>query len=967
MLAAVIAALGAAAVISPPVQTWAAQAYLTQGRELRGSVDQFEASFGRMDATNLHLEYAGAVLTAPSVQARIPVTAALLRRRFDFSSIVARGWTLDLSKVGLKREATLPTGPLPGSEAVRLTVERAVATMFGIVRGWRFPVDGSAEGLDLDGEVIVPSASGGDPVRMHVSATGGGLGAGRTGTATLAVTLAAQDSQARLTEIAAQGTLSVSVSATMQVDRVAALADFTVRSPAFGGELGFKADLDVRGGSAAQALSLAVSQASRRLAAVKGEFIPARGSFSGTWAADLRGADLVPFLGDRVSSLSASGSGGFTSDIAFETTRITGSAKVAEEAGAQAPLAALAGTTSEYDFDATLSGGILRFDRLVASLADKGAEVAVNTLQPVEFSATDWMLKPAGLKSDWIEVSAKNAPLSWTRDLTEGLVLPEGRVSGDAILRATSTGVSILSMSHVSVILTGASARHPQFGEVGFSAPLSGDISAKGPWHLKALPLLVTMSGRPVAKGGAEISGDPSTGSPLEMTCTWQTAPGAAAWLEGVPLLGWPGASAASGSFKVSAAAETLIEGSVKVSGLRPGDSLEASLHVDLDGDGSVSALGPVRIKTGKDVSDLKIDGNYSWRGSERRISMKVTGEQAFLAHIERLAGSLVAKPDSAAPLPFWGSMTGQVSLFFQKLSLPGADLEDAGGTLILEPGLLSLAGAHFDSKPKGEFRGKGSVSFDPSAPRPYRLKASATDGPLDFSSFLGPATFSQGRLIEGKFSVEASASAEGADLGELAHSLTTGFKIHGTNGIFRMLETSVADTIPEAAAPVKDALSTVGSAVGTVFGRPGGTPYELAKNPVSKKAEAVMAFTTEVEEVGYDEIQMSGSRDADGSIRIEAFELKSPDLHLAGTGRLGPTVSGKFSEGPLDLELGLEVGGRAAVFLRKAGLLSESKAPSGLYQMTIPAVLGGTLGAVDASRWHDALARVANAAPKAN
>ena len=91
VLALVLAAIFLAAAFSPDVQTWIAQKALAGQPGLHASLGSLSAGLARTDVTDLHLEIDGAVLTLPSLQARLPLTTAVWKRKVLVGSLVAKG------------------------------------------------------------------------------------------------------------------------------------------------------------------------------------------------------------------------------------------------------------------------------------------------------------------------------------------------------------------------------------------------------------------------------------------------------------------------------------------------------------------------------------------------------------------------------------------------------------------------------------------------------------------------------------------------------------------------------------------------------------------------------------------------------------------------------------------------------------------------------------------------------------
>jgi hypothetical protein len=257
-----------------------------------------------------------------------------------------------------------------------------------------------------------------------------------------------------------------------------------------------------------------------------------------------------------------------------------------------------------------------------------------------------------------------------------------------------------------------------------------------------------------------------------------------------------------------------------------------------------------------------------------------------------------------------------------------------------------------------------GTITFDPAEARPYALKATlAPVANLD-SALLLPPQPGQDPVIEGHFTLAGTVTGTGASLGDLLGRTQEEFQLSSTTGILRLLTTNVADAVPEAAEPVSDSLDTVGNFVGSVLLGIKGHSIDPSKNKVTKPQEAVLNFTNQVAEIGFDKVTVSAVRGADRTIRLLDLELTAPDVHLRGTGQITYTRGLPVSQEPLSLDLRLGVKDVAAKLLSSVGLLSQEKDGLGYPLLNQPVHFGGSLVHIDDRQWHDLLARVMNPRP---
>jgi hypothetical protein len=314
---------------------------------------------------------------------------------------------------------------------------------------------------------------------------------------------------------------------------------------------------------------------------------------------------------------------------------------------------------------------------------------------------------------------------------------------------------------------------------------------------------------------------------------------------------------------------------------------------------------------------------------------------------------------------PFWGTWRGSVAFTFDALKAGDHEFSDVGGTLEIEPASLRLEGGRGGIDHHSLTKVEGTVAFDAASDRPYQVRATTALATEIDAATLFPAHEShQLALVEGRFSLSGDITGSGSSLDDLLGRSEAKFHLASTTGVLRLLQTSVAESIPEASTPVKDSLDTVGSAVGALFGHHEDF-MNAGKNTLSKNAEAVMSFTNEVAEIGCDSITVDAVRGGDGTIRLSAIEVKARDEHLTGTGTVSYESGTPLFREPLSVDLQLGVRGRAADLLSKAGLLSPSKDALGYALLSGPIHLGGTLERIDTGAWHQLLVEAATRKPE--
>jgi hypothetical protein len=302
------------------------------------------------------------------------------------------------------------------------------------------------------------------------------------------------------------------------------------------------------------------------------------------------------------------------------------------------------------------------------------------------------------------------------------------------------------------------------------------------------------------------------------------------------------------------------------------------------------------------------------------------------------------------------------VTVEFDHLTTPGRSFDDVGGAFEIDPVSLRLEGGRAVLSRKRNLTGEGSITFDPAGALPYQLKATGAIDKVEAGSFFGTPPAGQPAVLDGTFVLAATATGQGGNLADLTSRAEEEFRLTGKDGILRLLKTSVAEVIPQVATPVKDALGSVGHAVGSFLEMK--RTANSDKNPISPSAEAVLDFTTEVEEIGYDKFTVTARRDAAGTFLLSDIALTAPDARLTGSGRIDFVAGVPLRGRPLRLDLKFGARDQTAELLAHAGLLSGQKDDLGYSMLNQPVPFGGTLAQIDIRGWHDLLAKAATREP---
>ncbi|MGD1030829.1 MAG: hypothetical protein ABSA05_06765 [Opitutaceae bacterium] len=983
---ALAAVLGALA-FAPFVQTLIAQAYLDSHPALRCTVGSVSAGFGKVEFEDLRFEFDGATLTVPSLEARLPLVAAVRDRKVLVRGLVARGWTLDLRRLRQSETARVESAAAPGAAGKAQgdipPAQKAARAMHQILGAWALPCDLSLDGVELEGDLVIPGALEKSSTRLHVAIRGGGLAAGHDGSFAFDASDAVVNPDLSVSAYAAHGRLVVSPASPRTLDRIELKADLSAKGGSLPAEVTFSAGLTAAGAPGGEDYALDLARGGRHVATVNGRFPSAAGGFAGTWKIDLRDSDLTPFFPDNpLPAVAAAGDGQFDTDAAFARAHALGRINAtAGRLGVLAPsLDRIGPVALDARFDLAHSGQTLRVGQLSLALTATGPNALLKSLQPFDVDEATGRLKVANPQGDWMEGAIRGFPMAWLSGPNDVLAFAGGIANGEFAVRAANGELALrskapITAAGVSLLDSGRVVAR----DLDLSLSLLAGFSSNG-WQAEGAPLTLGSAGRRLATLNAKAARPGGADQPIAITGTWDADLEALAALPAVPGARWITGRSASGDFSASVGGGTEVDAKLTALGHDPGKSIAGSIHADFNADGSIGFLAPFKVAFGSSASDLSAEGTWSRDQAGARIEAKLTGQSVALEHLRLLAAmaaSAAGAPVSAdlAPgpdrkpaeardrIPFWGDWTGSLTVGFDRMRAGDRDYVDVGGTFVADPRSLRLQYGRGVIPRHSPANAEGSISFDAAARLPYSLNATASVKEVEAAPFFGTPQHGEDPVLEGRFSVSSSLTGDGATLEGLVSRTREEFHLTSTAGIVRLLKTNVAESLPEASTPVSDTLGSVGSLMGSLIGVRRDTS-KVGEIRLNKTTEAVLDFTNQVSEIGYDQFTLSGTREADGSIQIAELAMTAPSERLTGSGRIAGAKGLSASARPLSLDLQFSARGKVAELLSTAGLLSAQKDKLGYAPLSQPVHFGGTLEHIDDAAWHDLLVKAATPKP---
>ena len=1010
MAISLVAILAIAALV-PAAQTLVAQMMLPNQPGRQVTLGSLSVGLSSVEMADLHLDFGDAVLSLPTLAASLPLKTALWDRKIVIRSLVAKGWTLDLSRRPAPADTGARTPVVVTHDSDRkaavpadaVAAQQTVRVFRGILSDWKLPCDASFDGIELEGDVILAVPSEPELVQVHVILKGGGLAVDHFGDFTVEAAGAVADPSLPLRAAVARGRLVVAMGASRTISRLEFKGGLSAEDRSLPENLTLSAGVTSSGSSGEETYTVDLSRGERHLATFFANYPNITHRFEGTWKVDLRDSDWAPLFPNRpFPMIAAAGEGRFDADAGFIRMHAVGNLNVAaSRLGVLVPeLDRLGNITLAVSFDLVRSGRSIQFDRASVALAGPRPIAVVKSLQSFSLDETTGRLKPGDPRADWLAGSLQGLPLKWLSGQANGLALTGSDATGEFVVRATDEGFALSSKTPLTA--TGVSVQRADrmlAQGLDLSASLLANYSPQR-WQVQWAPMTISSAGQRLATIEAKASGPVQADGQIEINGTWNADFAALASRPVIPGVSGIKGRSASGDFSVRPGATTEVQGKLNVFGHDAGHSLTATVQAYVGASGAASFRMPVRIALGPKRAEFTADGRCSNGQTGSRWDVELTGVQVALEPFGLLAASLpafggaswpaiLAAASSGTPAPaaerdrrpFWGDWVGRVTVDFYELELGGHALNEVAGAFDIDRGSIRLESGRGElaahdqptadrarSWTKAEaapnqVKAEGSLTFDAAAEFPYSLKATATLDTVDAARLFGARGSGHDPMVEGRFTFAGTLTGKGINLADLVDRRQEEYRLASSSGIVRFLKTNVAASITETPSKVPDALVAVSSAVGAFLGVNGSSLYS-GTNSLGKNTEAVLDFTTQIAEIGFDQATVTAIRGSDRTIHLVDIAMSGSSERLSGSGQIAYVKDLPLVARPLSVDLRLGVRGRKAELLSTAGLREADKDQQGFWLLNQTVHFSGTLQQIDGSQWHDLLLKAATKVP---
>jgi len=975
------------------VQTWAARKAMAAQPELRGTLGSVSVGLDRVDLQALRIEQNGAIFTLPSLEVKVPVISAGLSKKIVISKWIARGWTLDLTKAILPPLAarSFPAvSPSAGSPSFSIlgraiaadptaALPAAVQIFEGIFSQLQLPVDLALEGLDLEGEVLLPSAPGGGPAsRARLSLVGGGLGSGREARFTLDLTVVFTGEKIPVSQVAINAILTAAMDTPRTFARVAIEPTAIATGAQFPSGVKLSALIKAARTFSGETYSVTLFTPAQKLIAVNAELHASNRLMEGTWALDLRSSDLAPFtLGRALPSFTTSGEGKFSSDTAFAKIQASGRlAGTADQLAAIKPeLSAVGAIKLTAEFDLAQRGGATRIERLQAEIQGARPVASVRSLQAFEFNVRTGELNVADPARELLAFTLHGLPLVWVQPFLPDITITGGDLSGEFAATANNGGLALRPRAPLSVDgLNLAQNGRPLVRAIDVSLDLGIDYAPAG-WQADVTAFTLRSSSLELFQLTAKAGQLAGRDQPLKATGRWSANLAA--------LLVQPIAAAsfglirgtASGDFVASVAGNTEVELNLVLVGLATDPKIDvdglpditARVRADITADGKITLNAPLLFKRADRKSDLTLAGTLDSNSNGLRIAARVNSKELHLEDIQLIAAPFAAGATPVATSasaskssslrdekPVWAGISGSIALALKKVIFAGKfELADVEGTLSVEAGALKFEGLRAGLGVESDLKLNGGISFQQRAAEPYILSARLDVTNFDPAPVLRALNPGQLPTIEGKFTIGTVLAGQGRTIPELGSRAHGDFTLSSKGGLFRALSADVAAKM-ESTSKTASAVAFLGNVASAVSGR---KEYGEAAN----KAEAVASLSKMISVIHYDQLNVVLTRDAALNLLLKDFNLIAPELRLTGNGRIEHLAQRDFAEQALAMQFQLSARGTTAQLLKALSALDTGqKDDLGYMQSSLPLRITGTLSKPDTGELQSTLMKLA-------
>ena len=945
------------------VQTWAAHRAIATRPDLNLAIGTVNAGLNVTRVESIHLIQPGLDLVVPAAEVEVSLSEAA-SSRVTVKRVVAKGWTLDLSQP-MTTTAGSPAKPTSSASAQPTTspAETVRQAFSGIFQQLRLPADFSLDGIDIEGDVILPIGQG----TVHVIITGGNLGAGKDGKIVFKAVLASVRKDAQVGTMVLQSDIIVRMDTPRSFEHMAVTTNATATGEQFPKGADVHVVLDaVRNPGGDEAYSVVLRTGQKELVNFAAKLPTGTAPLTGTWVLDVHDTDLAPFtLGRALPTFTAAGQGTVTADREFTEIHATGQLNTTVDrlAALSPEFSAIGQVSFTTDFDVTRQGDFIRIDRFSSQIAGAKPVASIETRQIMKFNSMTHVLEAARPADDLFLISVQGLPIAWAKPFLSGLDVTGDDIKGEFAASARDGGFAVRPVAPLLLTqLNVSQGGKPLVRALDVSLSVGGDYTPKG-WQAKLSDLSVVSGASTLLKLSAKAGQLAGENQPIKATGSFEASDLPA-------LLAQPAApvglalsdGVARGDFTASLTDKQEIAVTLQLANLvsKTHDLMPAvALYVraDRDANGRITAQAPLVITQAGRKSDLTLGSVVQPLKTGMQIDAQLKSDALYIEDLKLFAGlvppapvtapdaqsSPPVKPSVQAPAgPLWAGVSGELKLELKKVVYSSVfQVTDIGGALKITPDTISLETLRAALGGESVLKVGGSLSYDAKQPsEPYGLKADLAVTSFDPAPMLRALDPLKPVPVEGKFDLTTHLDGRALDPAGFKDTALGDVSLISRGGTLRVLGVKAGNT----ANNVSKAALVVG-----LFGAITGN------GTASKYAERGQAGADVVKQLGtikFDQLNVVVERDAQRNMVIKEITLISPGVRLAGSGKIAYMKGVPLVQQPLAINVQLGARDRLADNLRTLRLLGAGAGdPLGYLPLVEPITLDGTLQSIGTSQ----------------
>jgi hypothetical protein len=962
---------------NPGTQTWAARRFAPASPALTVTFDGVDTGLQRTRVNNLRVVQPGLVFTLPSAELDVNLIDAA-REKIAVKRLFAHGWILDLTAPDEGNTPSLPATSVSNAPVSTLAPhaasaeQHARAAFNGLFARLQLPVDLAIDGIDLEGDVILPEG------RIHVAITGGGLTAGHEGKWAILATAVRPEA----TPLTVKGELIARLVTPRSFDRIElALTVAATRSPSPQPSAGESLSVNLRATSEAKSETYAAVLRSgpRELLNLNLALPIGTEPLTGSWSLDVTTADVTPFaFGHALPDFEAKGNGAFSTDRTFTQIKTSGSldAWVDQLALLRPEFASLGRLDLRASYDLSTLDQLVRLNRFDLRLsAGTKPVVSITALHPIAFNRTTGALAAApGASPELMSLVIDGIPLAWAQPFLGAIELTGQDLRGAFIVLASNGGLSLRNSQPLTLAnLTVAQRGRALVNGVDVALAAQADYTPQG-WNTEITRLTVSRAQAPLLKLTAKAGQPAGEQHPLTASGTYE--------LELPEMLAKPLASGslalskgvARGDFSASLGAAKTASLTLQLTNLVAANagatrlpSVVVLARADVDAAGRLNAQMPIVITQGARRSEITLKAARNTAPGAVPLSAQVTAGTVYLDDVLSFATLLgtapidskaSAKPatsptpqlalnpakqgQSAAAIstpptaPIWAGVYGDFKLDIQSLVYSRElKINEINAGVQLTPGALKLDGLRATLSTGGQFQAAGELRFDAKQAEPYGLKADVTLDDLESAPLLRALAPGRPSPLEGKFKLTTQLAGSAPTPAGFGGTAIGDIALNSTAGTLRILSVKTGAQA--------DTVATV-AAVAGLFGAFTGSDTTVKK---AEQVRAAAVVAKQLSAIAYTQLNIVVGRDSQRNLAVKDLTLLSPQIRLAGSGQITQKAGVQLFQQPLLLSLKLGSREPLTSSLRSLKLVAEKADAQGYTSLLDEVILDGSLQSI--------------------